>query len=615
MITYRNLNRQRGASVRFGSTKELRPFLHFAAAWRDYPCPVVGSFLFAAFWMGFAGSIEDSRAAADLAGTAIFAFTGGLVSFRQFKSVHPGIAWVAGVVGGFLTAVGGGTVRTFLLELGPHHLFWIGNGLYWIAIGLGLLLVLLWEPKICARCEAHWNAADRLALAVFAPLGAEQALRWGAQSPLTLVLMAAFFGFLTGAGGGVLRDLLRMRLPTALLTTYGWIAALGAAFHLCLFQAGVPMAWVVSAAVIYLLAESTHPWIWRARATGVAVNRSIDGPTGSARAEAGARHRLTPKIPTAEVLLLLAAVIWGFSYIAQRVSTDHVGPFTYNGVRFGLGALSLLPLLWLGRRSAAPVDPGGWRLILGGGLLTGLMLFAGVSLQQVGIIHTTAGKAGFITGLCVVIVPALGLLWGHRTPWRTWAGAALAVAGLYLLTLTDDLTLAEGDGLVLLGAFFWAGHMLVIGWLSGRYIEPVMLACLQFIVCAVLSLAVAAFREPFTLVGLWGGALPILYGGLLSVGVAHTLQVVAQRAAPPAHAAILLSLETVYAALGGWWLLDETLSGHGIAGCALMFAGIVLSGTWSGGGDIIPLPDQAVMMERTRKMARQSWCSAARWQA
>ena len=353
----------------------------------------------------------------------------------------------------------------------------------------------------------------------------------------------------------------------------------------------------------------------RQRDGSVAENRLIDGSTGNARAEGGAQHRLVPKMLTAEVLLLLAAVIWGFSYIAQRVGMNHVGPFTYNGVRFGLGALLLLPLLWLGRRSVSPVDPGDWQSILGGGLLTGLMLFAGVSLQQVGIIYTTAGKAGFITGLCVVIVPALGLLWGHRTPWHTWAGAALAVAGLYLLALTDDLTLAEGDGLVLLGAFFWAGHVLVIGWLSGRHIEPVVLACLQFIVCAMLSLTVAALFEPITLAGLWSGAIPILYGGLLSVGVAHTLQVVAQRVAPPAHTAILLSLETVCAALGGWWLLDETLSGHGIAGCALMFAGIVLSGTWSGGGDIIPLPDQAVMMERTRKMARQSWCSAARWQA
>jgi drug/metabolite transporter (DMT)-like permease len=288
---------------------------------------------------------------------------------------------------------------------------------------------------------------------------------------------------------------------------------------------------------------------------------------------------VTSKTLKAEALLLLAAVIWGFAFVAQRVSTDHVGPFTYNGVRFLLGALSLLPLLWLIRRSAAPMGLGRWRRMLAGGLLAGLMMFAGASLQLIGIAHTTAGKAGFISGLYVVIVPLLGLLWGHRTPWSTWAGAALAVAGLYLLTLTDELTLAKGDGLVLIGVFFWAGHVLVIGWLSGRHIEPVVLASLQFAVCAVLSLAVAAATEPIEWAGLWGGALPMLYDGLLSVGVAFTLQAVAQRDAPPARAAILLSLETVYAAVGGWWLLNETLSGRGIAGCALMFAGIVLSGT------------------------------------
>jgi drug/metabolite transporter (DMT)-like permease len=286
---------------------------------------------------------------------------------------------------------------------------------------------------------------------------------------------------------------------------------------------------------------------------------------------------LTSNTLKAELLLLLAAVIWGFAFVAQRVGMDHVGPFTYNGVRFVLGALSLLPLLLIGRRSAPPSYSGGWKPTLAGGLLAGLILFAGASLQQVGIVHTTAGKAGFITGLYVVIVPLLGLLWGHRTPWSTWTGAAFAVVGLYLLTLTESFSLAEGDGLVLIGALFWAAHVLVIGWLSGRHIEPILLACLQFIVCAALSLAVAVASEPITLAGLWGGALPILYGGLLSVGVAYTLQVVAQRDAPPAHAAIILSLETVFAALGGWLLLNETLSGRGLIGCALMFAGMLLS--------------------------------------
>ena len=182
--------------------------------------------------------------------------------------------------------------------------------------------------------------------------------------------------------------------------------------------------------------------------------------------------------------------------------------------------------------------------------------------------------------------------------WNTRADpvrAALAVPGLYFLTMSENLSLAEGDALVLIGALFWAGHVLAIGWLSGRQVEPVLLACLQFLICAVLSLAVAGFSEAatFTLNGLWDAALPILYGGLLSVGVAYTLQVVGQRHAPPAHAAIILSLETVFAALGGWLLLNETLSQRGLFGCGLMFGGMLLSQLGLGSG--APSPTEPVL--------------------
>lgn len=279
----------------------------------------------------------------------------------------------------------------------------------------------------------------------------------------------------------------------------------------------------------------------------------------------------------AELLLTLVAMIWGLTVVAQRVGMEHVGPFTYNGVRFMLGALVLLPLLLLNRPVGALIPPDGWKPILGGGLLAGLILFAAASLQQIGIIYTTVGKVGFITGLHVVIVPLLGLLWGHHTPWSTWAGAALAVSGLHLLVMTNDLSLAEGDGLVLIGALFWAIHMLIIGWLSGRHVEPVLLAGLQFLVCTTLSLVTAIAIEPITLTGLQGAALPILYGGLLSVGVAFTLQVVAQRDTPPSHAAIILSLETVFAALAGWLWLNEELSERGLIGCALMLIGMLWS--------------------------------------
>lgn len=187
---------------------------------------------------------------------------------------------------------------------------------------------------------------------------------------------------------------------------------------------------------------------------------------------------------------------------------------------------------------------------------------------------TTAGKAGFITGLYVVLVPIVGLLWGQKAGWGAWSGALLCVIGLYLLSVTEAFTISRGDLLVLLGALFWTGHVQVVGWLSPRT-DPVRLASIQFAVCALLSAVVALAAESPNLAGVLAGAGPILYGGFMSVGLAFTLQVVAQRRAPPAHAAILLSLESVFAALGGSIILGERLGARGAVGCALIFAGMI----------------------------------------
>lgn len=289
----------------------------------------------------------------------------------------------------------------------------------------------------------------------------------------------------------------------------------------------------------------------------------------------GVRSDAERRTLRAEGLLLLTAAIWGFAFVAQRVGMEHVGPFGFNGVRFALGCLVLLPLLARGGRGSG----GGRRSLLGDGLLAGLVLFGGASFQQVALVYTTAGNAGFITGLYVVLVPILGLPLGQRTHAGTWLGALLAAAGLYLLSVTAELALSPGDLLVLVGAGFWAAHVLLLGWLSPRQ-EPLRLAFAQYAVCALLSLGVSAAVEPNTAAGYLAAALPILYGGLLSVGIAYTLQVVAQRVARPAHAAILLSLEAVFAALGGWLLLGETLSPRGLSGCALMLAGMLLSQLW-----------------------------------
>jgi len=285
----------------------------------------------------------------------------------------------------------------------------------------------------------------------------------------------------------------------------------------------------------------------------------------------------------ADALLLLTAVIWGFAFVAQRVGMEHVGPYTFNGVRFALGSLSLVPLLfWLQRRKSPDHkrEPGaGWRVILRGGSLAGLFLFAGASLQQVGLVYTTAGNAGFITGLYVVIVPIMGLALRQKTHGGTWLGAFLAAAGLYFLSITEAMTIAWGDLLVLIGAFFWAAHVLIIGRLSPR-MDALKLAITQFAVCSLLSLLTAAVIETLTWEGLSKAAIPILYGGLGSVGVAYTLQVVAQKDAHPAHAAIFLSMEAVFAAIGGWWLLSEILTARALFGCSLMLFGMLVSQLW-----------------------------------
>lgn len=285
----------------------------------------------------------------------------------------------------------------------------------------------------------------------------------------------------------------------------------------------------------------------------------------------------------ADALLLLTAAIWGFAFVAQRVGMAYVGPYTFNGVRFALGSLSLIPLLLVLERRESAIDRDlprtPWPRLLWGGALAGLFLFAGASLQQVGLVYTTAGNAGFITGLYVVIVPIMGLFLRQQTHAGTWMGALLAASGLYFLSITASLTIAWGDFLVLVGAFFWAAHVLIIGWLSPR-MEALRLAMTQFAVCAALSLATAVACETITWEGIRQAAVPILYGGLGSVGVAYTLQVVAQKDAHPAHAAIFLSMEAVFAAVGGWWLLAEMLTPRALLGCGLMLSGMLISQLW-----------------------------------
>ena len=289
-----------------------------------------------------------------------------------------------------------------------------------------------------------------------------------------------------------------------------------------------------------------------------------------------------------DLLLLLAATIWGFAFVAQRMGMEHIGPFLFNAIRFAMGAGVLLVVVKLRekwRQSTTNHRPSTIdhrqstidnRPSTIYGLLLGLILFAGATFQQAGLVYTTAGNAGFITGLYVILVPVFGIFTGQKAGTTLWGGAILATLGLYFLSVTENFTISKGDLLVLTGAIFWAVHVLYTGWLSPRT-SVMRLAITQYIVCAVMSLLSAFLFESNTFAGIYDAAIPLLYGGLLSVGVAFTLQIIAQKKAPPAHTAIILSLEAVFAVIGGVMILSETMSERKWIGCAMMLAGMLLA--------------------------------------
>lgn len=275
-------------------------------------------------------------------------------------------------------------------------------------------------------------------------------------------------------------------------------------------------------------------------------------------------------------LLLVVTAIWGMGFVAQRLGMEHVGVFTYNALRFGMGVLALFLVLPLVRRFEPLRAQASLRTLLKASLLAGVLMFIASTLQTEGLAYTTAGKAGFITGLYVVLVPLLGLVWGQRTHAATWAGALLAVAGLYLLSVNEALQVSRGDWLVLASAFFWAAHIQALGFLT-RKADPVHIAIGQFVVVTLLSLPGMLGWERPALAEISSASGAILYGGLMVVAVSFTLQVIAQRDAHPAHAAVIMVMEAVFAVLAGWLVLGESLSLRGFAGCALMTAGMLLS--------------------------------------
>jgi len=301
-------------------------------------------------------------------------------------------------------------------------------------------------------------------------------------------------------------------------------------------------------------------------------------------------------------MLIVAAILWGLAFVAQRDGMNYIGPFYYSAIRFFIGVICLLPVYFLTRKYEPKIknkvevedrveDRVEKKTVVFSGLIVGFFLFLGVSAQQVGLVTTTAGKASFITALYMILVPVFGLLLGHKTRRIIWVAIAIALFGLYFMSITQDFTIAKGDIILIVSAIFWAIHFLFISHYSSK-VGAIRLSILQFLLCAILSLIVALIIEdsPFshsphllvskssTLPIPFVSALPaILYGGIGSVGIAYTLHVVALKNANPAYASLILSTESLFGAIGGWLILNESMTSRQIFGAGLIMLAVLLT--------------------------------------
>ena len=292
------------------------------------------------------------------------------------------------------------------------------------------------------------------------------------------------------------------------------------------------------------------------------------------------------------LMLFLTALIWGMAFVAQSVGMDYIGPFTFTCVRSVIGGFVLIPCIWFLNKLNAKekntqkklMASEEKKILLIGGICCGLALGIASNLQQFGVKYTTVGKAGFITALYIVLVPICGIFLKKKVGLRIWISVVVAVAGLYLLCITETLSIGKGDFLVLLCAFVFTIHILVIDYFSPKVEDPVILSCIQFFTAGMISAVPMLLFEHPAMENIIAAAAPLLYAGVLSSGVAYTLQVVAQKDADPTVASLILSLESVFSMLAGWLILGQALSGKELTGCALMFGAIILA----------QLPDKSV---------------------
>ncbi|MCL2717657.1 MAG: DMT family transporter [Lachnospiraceae bacterium] len=277
------------------------------------------------------------------------------------------------------------------------------------------------------------------------------------------------------------------------------------------------------------------------------------------------------------VLLLSASLIWGFAFIAQSVGMDYLGPFSFNGTRFILGCSVLAPLAILRARIAKKrgTQRGTRKDLIIAGLSCGVVVCIATSLQQVGIMYTSVGKAGFITTLYIIIVPIMGVFLKRRVDGIIWVGAIIAAVGVYLLCIHESFTLNRGDVYIFICAFVFSVHILLIAHFAPR-VDGVALSCLQFLVAGIICVSIGYPLEKPIISDFTAGIWPLLYTGILSSGIAFTLQIVGQRDADPSVASLIFSLESVFAVIGGYLLLNQNLTSRELVGCAIMFAAVVL---------------------------------------
>lgn len=290
------------------------------------------------------------------------------------------------------------------------------------------------------------------------------------------------------------------------------------------------------------------------------------------------------------LMLLAAALIWGVAFVAQSVGTEYVGPFTFNAIRSLIGGVVLIPCIFLlnrkngknggasapqERKSAGETKKKNRDLILGG-VCCGVCLCVASNLQQIGISYTTVGKAGFITAMYIILVPLLGIFLKKKVGVKIWVSVALAVAGLYLLCMTEGFSIGRGDAYVLVCALFFAFHILTIDYFSPKA-DGVKMSCIQFFVSGLISAVLMFLFEAPELSAILTAWLPILYAGVMSCGVAYTLQIIGQRDMDPTVASLILSLESVISVLAGWVILHQSLSLKELLGCVIMFGAIILA--------------------------------------